>query len=202
MTQPDTPTPDERPPGTEAPESAGDGPERADQPTQSLRDAVVRIGWEMDHSETWIIPPGDVAALRRARPGEIGGPAFWKIAVRHLEPARLLPGIDHPDRDAAERRWTAILGGMAEMAGLHQRGVRPGRALARNKVAEARVLRLLKAEGEALLDLVRTIAHQLKSQGARVDWTDLAGLVHWGGHPAQDSVRRRIALDYYSHLNR
>lgn len=202
MTQPDTSTPDGRPPETEAPEDTGDGPERAEQPIQSLSDVVGRIGWELDHPETRNIPPGDVSALRRARPGEIGGPAFWKIAVRYLEPARLLPGADHPGRNAAERRWTAILGGMAEMAGLHQGGIRPGRALARNRVAEARVLRLLRADGVTLLDLVRTIAHQLKSQGARVDWTDLAGLVHWDGHPAQDGVRRRIALDYYSHLNR
>jgi CRISPR system Cascade subunit CasB len=149
-----------------------------------------------------MIPPGDVGELRRARPGDVGGPALWKIAVRHLEPAGLLPSESAPWRDSSERAWTAILGGMADMAGLHTGGARPGRVLAEREVSEHRVNRLLRARGEALLGLVRTVARQLASRGARVDWTDLANLVLRDGTEWQDRIRRRIALDYYSHLNR
>lgn len=194
MTQPENPN------GTAA--ETGRRPSRTDPGAGKLRTVIGKIGWELDHPESWMIPPGDVASLRRARPGEIGGPAFWKIAVRHLEPAGLLPAESAPWRDEAERRWTAILGGMALMAGLHAGGVRPGRAFAERSVAEHRVMRLLQARGDALLTLVRTVAHQLASLGARVDWTDLAELVRWDGTEWQDPVRRRIALDYYSNLKR
>lgn len=194
MTQPDASPPV---PDTTEPPRGGNAEE-----TPSLREVVRTIGWELGHPETGAIPSGDVAALRRARPGEIGGPAFWKIAVRHLEPANLLPAASAPWRDAAERRWTAILQGMAEMAKLHGGGLRVGRALAERSVSEHRLLRLLRAEGEGLLDQVRTISHLLANRGARIDWTDLAELVYYDGRPPQHSVRRRIALDYYSHKNR
>lgn len=199
MTQPETAAPETAP--TAAPAN------RAETRFERIRQTVRRIGWELDHTESWQIPPGDVAALRRSRPGEVGGPAFWKIAVRHLEPAHLLHHAEHPDRDDEERRWTTLLGGMAEMAGWHTGGISLGRALAgRSKasqpVSEARVLRLLEAHDEALLRLVRPIAHLLASRGTRLDWTDFALLVLDDGTPWQQHVRRRIALDYYAHLGR
>lgn len=161
---------------------------------EALREAVRQLGWKIDHD---VLAPGDLAALRRARPGDLGGPAFWKLAVDHLEPAGLLPAPSAPWRDDAERRWVVIVAGMAEMAGQHARGRRLGRVLAEVGVSEARVLRLLRAEGEALLQTVRPIVHQLATAGARLDWTDLADLVTSDGRPWQTEVRRRIALDYY-----
>lgn len=195
MTQPETATPE-----TEAPAAPASRSER-------IRKVVRRIGWELDNPENMIIPPGDAAALRRLRPGEVGGPAFWKIAVRLLEPENLLPSAAHPGRDDVERRWSTILGGMAEMKGQHTGGLSLGRALAGRSesdrpVSEARVLRLLEARGEALLRLVRPIAHLLASRGTRLDWTHFALLVLDDGTRWQHHVRRRIALDYYAHLGR
>lgn len=199
MTQPET-----------HPSSAAPKPERlgrSDSFYDKLRQVIRKLGRELDHPEWGSIPPGDVSALRRSRPGDIGGPAFWKIAVREIEPAGLLPPATAPWRDDAERRWTTILAGMAEMAGLHSGGLSLGRALAgpsgsERLVSEARVLRLLQAHGESLLRLVRPVAHQLASRGARLDWTDLAHLVLSDGKESQDHVRRRIALDYYASLSR
>ena len=152
------------------------------------REVVHRIASEIADNR---IPPGDRAALRK---GELG-PAFWKIAVRHLEPAGLL--VDGPHRDEAERRWAAILAGLARAPGLHARGRRLGTVLAEAGVAEARVLRLARAHGESLHKTVRAVAQQLASSGLRVDWADFAELITSDGAPWEDEVRRRMCRDFY-----
>lgn len=152
------------------------------------REAVHRIASELADNR---IPPGDRAALRK----EELGPAFWKIAARLLEPAGLL--ADGPHRDEAERRWAAILAGMARAPGLHAKGRRLGTVLAEADVAEARVLRLARAHGDSLRKTVRAVAHQLVSGGQRVDWADFADLITSDGAPWEDEVRRRMCRDFY-----
>jgi CRISPR type I-E-associated protein CasB/Cse2 len=140
------------------------------------------------------IPPGDRAALRRQE----RGPAFWKVAVHYLEPAGLLAERSHCSAAEAERRWAAILAGLAHHAESHLRGRRLGVVLAEADVAEARVLRLARARGESLLRAVRAVAHQLGSGGARVDWADFADLILSDGAPPwEDEVRRRLCRDFY-----
>jgi hypothetical protein len=157
-----------------------------DAPTGRLRSAVNRIVQAM--RKDGAVTPGDRAALRRQRPGEPGGPVFWKMAARYLEPADLLPPVASKRRDGAERQWAVVLAAIAELADLHHTGPghRLGRVLADRKVSEARVLRLL-----------RDVVHQLASSGARVDLTDLANLVTSDGTAWETDVRRSIALDYY-----
>jgi hypothetical protein len=139
------------------------------------------------------IPPGDQADLRRERLG----PAFWKVAVRHLEPAGFLGAEDTPWRADAERRWTAIVAGLARAGEQHVAGRRLGAALSEADVAEARVLRLARAHGESLLKTVRAVAHQLVSGGQRADWADFAALILSDGKDWEAEVRRRLCLDYY-----
>jgi len=141
------------------------------------------------------IPAGDQADLRRERLG----PAFWKVAVRHLEPAGLLGAEDAPWRADAERLWTAIVAGVARAGEQHVEGRRLGAALAEADVAEARVLRLARAHGENLLKTVRAVAHQLVSGGQRADWADFAALILSDGREKdwEDAVRRGLCLDYY-----
>lgn len=170
---------------------------RAPQPhAATLREVVGRIAWEIEHDA---IPPGDLSALRRGNRDDASGPAFWKVAVRLLEPAGHLPAPDAPWRDETERRWVAIFAGMAEMKGLHRSGLRLGGALADAEVAEARVLRLMRAHGEALHPVVRGVVHQLATSGSHLDWYDLAELILSDGRRRrwEAGVRRRIALDYY-----
>lgn len=182
-------------------ESSMDSAGRADHPMEtrerprsSLRDVVQAIAGGIAHQ---VVPPSDLGQMRRARPGDLGGPAFWKIAVSHLEPAGMLPPPDAPWRDEAERRWVTIVAGMAEMAGRHRRGRRLGRVLAENDLSEARVLRLLRATDQPLLATVRAVTHQLAASGSAVDWGDLAQLVTSDGEPWGEGVRRRIAEDFY-----
>lgn len=161
--------------------------------TEKNRSAARRIAAAIAGGQ---VARGDVSALRRARPGDLGGPAVWKLAVRFLEPDGLLHE-EGPHRDAMERRWTALLAGMAS-AKSSGKGRQLGSALADAKVSEARVLRLLRARGVALLRVVRTVVHQLDSSGTTIDWGELAELVLSEGKPEwQEAVRRRVARAYY-----
>lgn len=125
----------------------------------------------------------------------MGGPAFWKIAIRHLEPAGLLVGAEGPLRRKQELCWSTILAAMAEGPPLGRRSL--GRALAEADVTEARVLRLLRARDDILLDTARTVGHQLAAAGCEFDWSDMAEVVSSDGAPHAEAVRRRIAYDYY-----
>lgn len=156
------------------------------------REAVQRIAWEFEQE---VIAPADRAALRRIRPGEAGGPAFWKIAIRHLEPAGLLADVDSPLRQWQELCWSTVLSAMAEGLPLGKRSF--GRALAETGVTEARVLRLLRAHEDVLLATVRTVTHQLAAAGCAFDWSDIVELLFSDSAPYAEGVRRRIAYDYY-----
>ena len=156
------------------------------------QEVVSLIAWELEQE---IISPADRSALRRVRPGEVGGPSFWKIAIRHLEPAGLLADTDGPLRQWQELYWSTILAAMAEGPPFGRRSL--GRALAEAGVSEARVLRLFRAREDALLDTIRTAAHHLSAAGCEFDWSDMVELTSSDGTPHAEAVRRRIAYDYY-----
>jgi CRISPR system Cascade subunit CasB len=168
----------------------------ANEPAQApernrVRNVVHAIGREIATNR---IPAGDQADLRKERLG----PAFWRVAVRHLEPAGLLGSEDAPWRGEAERSWTAIVAGLARAGRQHVEGRRLGAVLSEANVAEARVLRLARAHGDSLLKAVRAVAHQLVSGGQRADWADFAALILSDGKANWEAgVRRRLCLDYY-----
>jgi CRISPR type I-E-associated protein CasB/Cse2 len=141
---------------------------------------------------------GTLAELRRLRPDDPGGPAFWRIVVRHLDLG--LPVGDR--RDDALRRWAAILRALAELNGLHHPGRRLGTALAEVGVSELRLNKLLRAGGEPLFDEVRTVAHQLATAAVPVDFASVARLVLSDGQPHEQAVRQTIANDYYAQIFR
>lgn len=157
------------------------------------REVVHKIALEIAQEH---FPAGDRAALRK----EQRGPAFWKIAVHHLEPKGLL--VDGPWRDEAELRWAAILAGLARNPQLHRRDRRLGDVLAEADIAEARVLRLARAHGDSLHKTVRAVAQQLASSGLKVDWGDFADLILSDGRPWEDEVRRRMCRDFYRTIGR
>jgi CRISPR system Cascade subunit CasB len=152
------------------------------------------------HATEKILSPGDLADLRRLGEGDIGSPAFWKVAALWLEPKGFLRDQGGEARDAAERRWAFILAGLATLGHLHQPGYRLGRALAEAGFSELRLVRLLRSYDETLLDLVRITARQLAAKGQQVDWADAAELVLSDGADHEESVRRRVARDFYKHL--
>ncbi len=158
----------------------------------SLPTLINRIAVDIEKA----LGAGDVADLRRLRPQDVGRPAFWRMVASRLEPAGALPA-GGAALDEAERRWAVLLAGMAEMQGLHRPGVRLGRALFEANVAELRLVRLLRAHDDALADAVRVTVHQLTHAAQPVDRTDLAWLVLSDSLSNEESVRRRIARDYY-----
>ena len=141
---------------------------------------------------------GDRAELRRLKPDDPGGAAFWSIVVRHLDPE--LPVGDR--RDDALRRWAVILRALATLTGLHNPGRRFGSVLAQAGVSEARLNKLLRVSGEALWDLVRAVTHQLSSAGMPVDLTGFAYMVLSDGRANEQAVRQHIANDYYDQIFR
>ena len=160
----------------------------------SLRSTVGSIAVAIDKS----LSPGDVAELRRLRAEDPSCPAFWRIAASQLEPNGFLYRTG-PTRDDQERRWAAILAGMARTAGMHRSGRGLGYALASAGYSELRFSRLLRAHGDQLLDQVRALAGFLASKAIEADWTDVAALVLSDDLEHAEAVRRRIARQFYSH---
>lgn len=174
--------------------------------TKRVREAVHKIAWAMEDKEGRPIGAGDRAALRRMQDGKPDGMVFWKIAARYLEPEGLLLARDDPSRTAVERAWAAVLATAARLEGQHRRNFKLGRALAEAGVSEARIQRLYAAHGDALLDALRGVVHQLASSGHLVDLGDIAELVLSDGSDLEhegvlweDSVRHELALDFYRH---
>ena len=144
---------------------------------------------------------GDRAALRRLNYAAPDSPPFWKIVVSDLD------GViaDHePERGRDERRWAALLAGLAKVAGagLYRGGRRLGEAAAAAGLLEARFTKLLRAHDDALLDLIQPLAHQLAAKGEHVDWSDVARLVLSDGAPNEDAVRHHLAKHYYATLHK
>jgi len=144
---------------------------------------------------------GERAWLRRLDYSAPDRPEFWKIAVGELEPILVRA---EPDRDGEERRWAALIAGLAELAGakLHRRGRPLGDAAAAAKIHETRFIRLLRAHDDALLSLVRPFARQLAARGEAVDWSDMARLVLSDGRSTEEQVRQDLARGYFAALRK
>jgi hypothetical protein len=161
----------------------------------SLRALVGQIAIELEST----FSTGDIAELRRLSLDNSAPPIFWRIVISHLDSS--LPSHGNL-RSEMLRRWTTILRSMAELTGLHDAHTPLGRAMAETGVAEMRVLKLLRASGDLLLDAVRAVAHQLGTNAVVTDQSDLARLVLSDGRSDEQSVRQQIAYDYYAQLRR
>jgi CRISPR system Cascade subunit CasB len=142
------------------------------------------------------LSPGDVAALRRLDPRDPAHPAFWKVCAGWLEDS--LPP-EGPARAESERRWAAILAGMAMTSGLHDPRRHAGVALAEAGYSELRFVRLLRSRGDGLADELRAAARFLGSKAVPFDWRDLALLVLSEGREDEEDTRRHLARNYYQH---
>lgn len=140
---------------------------------------------------------GEVAELRRldiARGLDAATPAFWRLVVSELEKNELV----HPAAGEQElTRWMAIVSCWAELAGLHRPRRPLGEALERAGVSELRLVRLLRAEGAALHDQLRKVAHQLRSAGEPVDFYDIAQLILSDEQDWREEVRQGIARRFF-----
>lgn len=137
-------------------------------------------------------PTGSLAALRRLDPAAPDGAAFWRL-VAEFAPALF-------DDERGLRILAAVVRGMAIAHPFHLAlgDRRPlGVAMAEADVTEARLLRLLRVDRDELPEELRRLARLMASKGdaGRFDWTDAVWLLL--GSRNGETVRRRIARDYY-----
>ena len=169
--------------------------DHAEKAASDLAGIVNRIAASIERE----LSPGDVADLRRLSPGDPSAPAFWRMAGTLL--ADELRG-EGSARSESERRWAAILSGMASTRGLHRPGRRAGEALAEAGYSELRFVRLLRARDVQLLGELRGAARYLDAKAVAFDWRDLVLLVLSEGRTDEEEVRRRIARSYFQQLSR
>lgn len=141
------------------------------------------------------ISTGDLAELRRIDPEEPFTPALWKILLEY-----------HPNHEALdeedERRWALLLMAMGNCAGLHNRSVSFGAALAEAGWSELRFVRLMDATGDSLVKHLRRLSQYLASKDQPADWSDAAWLLFVqrddeGKREKANEIRQNIARDYY-----
>jgi len=159
--------------------------EPAPSPPPTLYSMVGRVAGIIGSED---FPTGDRARLRRLDPDEPPPIAFYRFAFRHLP--------EEWERSQAD--WITMVSGMALMAPRpHQPGMGFGRVLAENNYSEARLERMLAAEGNTLRVLVLRAVRFLVAKGAKCDWTDIAAILLARGGEKREQARFRIARDFY-----
>lgn len=156
----------------------------------NAREVVTAIAAAIKRKE---LSAGDLAEMRRLRPEDPSARVFQRLMTGCVAPNWPL-APDGESRDQDERCWGIVMAGMAEMA--HDPSQRLGRVLAETGFSELRFVRLLRAQGNALGDIVRGMARFVAAKGRAADWGAAAALVVCGGAEAE-AVRRKLARDYY-----
>jgi CRISPR system Cascade subunit CasB len=136
---------------------------------------------------------GERAELRRMDPRRIDAPAFWKLAARFFDDA-LAPGAAL--REQQETAWASVVVGLAflEQGAV---GPRAGHALRDAKLSEARFVRFLRADNDALIDELPALARFVAAKGVAIDWADVARVLLLSDDAAEQQ-RRALARDYYT----
>ena len=142
--------------------------------------------------------PGIVTAIRRMEDPSEPPLAFFMAATPSLD-RYLRPGTPDEERTTAEMRWAIVFWTIAQAQFKGLAGTtRLGAAMARAKIAEQRVVRLLEARDLQVAPAVRAVVAPLMSRAESFLIDDVAGLVL--PDPTSDEgemARRRIARDYY-----
>ena len=171
---------------------------------RQLADAAVSIAGELAVER---YPRGDLARLRRMDPDKPGPSAFWDLLAKR----ELAFGQD------MEARWALIVHGIALMTPLNREGeefrtahdgyMPVGRALfaggdpARKAAlySEARLNRLLRADGPRIRSHIAHVCRLMRSANVRFNWRELASFILSEGR-AEDAAaeaRRRILREYH-----
>jgi hypothetical protein len=140
------------------------------------------------------LEPGPLAELRRFDPDDGAPPAaFWKLV--HV------CALENAWRDL--RAWERVAHALAVLTptgrdpakrSCHDATAPFGLALARAKVSEARVMRLLAAEAPQRREILTRLCRRLARADARLDAPQLARLLI---HDDAPDELRRLANDYY-----
>ncbi len=134
---------------------------------------------------------GDRATLRRMHFNQQPPLGFYKLAL-----TRLPPGWD---AGQLQRDWMVIVAGMCIMyPNIHRDDQPVGVELARAHYAEARLERLLAANGDTRRTLVLRLTRFLASRHSACDWNDVAGLLLIRDPDKLERLHRRIASHFYA----
>ena len=156
--------------------------------TPSLASVIVRLAAALSSEE---FSTGDRAALRRMQPTQHPPLAFYKFAMYYL-----------PDNwEYRQADWVTITAGMALMAPEpHDFQKRFGTVLADEGFSEARLERLLVAEGDVRRVLLLRAARFLAAKNSSVNWLDCTLFLLLEDEKKREDLHRRIAKDYYDQL--
>ena len=132
---------------------------------------------------------GEVADLRRMRPNDPACPAFWKIMAEYWD-------MHFNDEEAMLR--ACLLSGLARTKNLHSFHISLGNALAIAEYSDLRFVRLLRAEGKTLFKEIELMADFLNSKTQPANWTEVAELLFTRELEKTESLKRRIARNYYA----
>lgn len=179
------------------PVSTPEGPVREKGLAALVRD-VCRA---LDERHEGHLSRGDIASLRREDGAR--SPVFYKAAGLFLH-TELAKTSNEQELAELERRWARVVHLLARTAGLHVAGsLKFGAALAEANLAEARFIRLLRAEGDAVDAAARAAIAPLVQRAVPFDPLDLAALILSAPDPRfparvdGEDVRRRVARDFY-----
>ncbi len=163
--------------------------------TTSLPTVVARLSAYLD---TGRIGTGALAELRRISDDSLP-PQFWILYLKVVPPEwRERNGKPDFRHDLA---WARLTRAMVAMGSRPQKfELSFGTALASTGYSEARFVRLLRAEGDALARELRVAADWLSRAGVgQVDWVRPASLFRWGpGMRSRPRIaRHQLARDYF-----
>ncbi len=167
-------------------------------PRERTAAAVDRVASAMSraHSGPFGLTPGDLAALRR---GPKAAPStFWRVFTQLVEPSLSPEG---PASEQEAMKWPAILQILALLEGLHARNARLGTALALAGLSDLRFERLMRANGDRLVDEAVKAARLLASKAQPADLFAFAQLLRHQDDEAAETIRRRVARDYFHTLH-
>lgn len=137
---------------------------------------------------------GERAELRRIAFEAPFTPALWKVLFYLRDEGAPVRIGDEAD----ERCWATLLMGMAHCIKLHDYQVPLGRALAEAGWSELRFTQLLRARGPQLAVFLRRMAQYLSAKDQSANWAHVADLLFEQEGAKADTVRLRIARDYYA----
>lgn|SRR5690554_6233312 len=153
---------------------------------ENLASRIAHLGGILASSQ---FPTGDRASLRRMSLDQPLPMTFYRFAHRHLP----------EDWELRWQDWVTLVAGMAIMSPKAHRPDRGlGRALAEAGYSEARLERLLAAEGDTRRLLLLRVARFASAKGTPFNWTDAARLLFTMESEKRENLHRQIARDFYA----
>lgn len=165
---------------------ASASPPRQSTETHGLSHTVGRLARVLSGEA---FPTGERARLRKWSADSPPSLAFLRFGFSELPEGW----------QARSEDWEVLVAGLALMYPQgHDPGRPAGRALAEAGYAEARLERLLAADGDMRRTLLLRAARFLRAKNTSCNWIDFAFLLGLGGDP--EPARRRLADDYFRAL--